>query len=284
MDLLTHVNIKVTGIREQLDDFRGQVNRLLSEEYTGASVEEHHGDDALRYDLKVTGGIPFPAFVTTSREHPELVIAVEWVNAEAGVKGFAMIENGALKASRTEKLEAGLALPDRTAISLKADGRLALALTFLTFGPREFLGYALTSNEDALIRIVRAEDRVVDLYASEETGAQWDKKWRINFDDGGFEHQMHAPPEAMAASVHKTLKAHAEQFVASWMWFDSGSEEKIAIERERYRLSGYPIALANLKYSKLKTLMGNAPALDFSTLGNDYRWLKDIVESCWVRD
>ncbi|MGH9959080.1 MAG: hypothetical protein ACREBC_18440, partial [Pyrinomonadaceae bacterium] len=144
MMLLIHANVRVTGAGEELVAFRDHVNRLLLDDYSDADVEERHGEGELVYDFKVSGGIPFPPFVAASARYPDLKVAVEWVNAETGVKGFAAIENGALKESGTEKLEGEAELPDHTAISLAADGKLLFALSLLTRSPKEFLGYALT--------------------------------------------------------------------------------------------------------------------------------------------
>src|SRR5688500_14349768 len=105
MTLLIHANVRVTGAAEELVVFRDQVNRMLLDDYSNADVEERHREGELVYDFKVSGGIPFPVFVAASARHPELKIAVEWVNAETGVKGYVAIENGALKETRTEKLE-----------------------------------------------------------------------------------------------------------------------------------------------------------------------------------
>src|SRR5688572_21744394 len=181
MGLLIHANVRVTGAAEELVAFRDQVNRLLLDEYEEADVEERHREGELVYDFKVSGGIPFPPFVAASARYPDLKVAVEWVNAKAGMKGYAAIENGALKESRTEKLEGEAELPELTAISLAADGKLLLALSLLTRGPKEFLGYALTFERDALIKAVKTREQSAELYASSGDDPQWEEKWLIDF-------------------------------------------------------------------------------------------------------
>ncbi|MGH8727200.1 MAG: hypothetical protein ACREV9_03360 [Burkholderiales bacterium] len=282
MALLIHANIRITGTPEELSTFREQVNGLLLDDYSDADVEERHREGELVYDFKVSGGIPFPPFVAASGSHPDVAIQVEWVNAEAGVKGYAAIENGALKETRTEKLEGEAELPELTAISLAADGKLLLALSLLTRGPKEFLGYAVTYERDALIRAVKPREQSAELYASSGDAPQWEEKWLIDFAERSSEYAEITEP--MEETVYQALRAHAEAFAAEWVWFDSGSAEETAIERERFRLAQYPIHPANLKYEKLRRLMTHQPALEFSSLSEDLRWVKEAVQQCWAED
>jgi hypothetical protein len=96
MDLLIHATLTITGAREQLPAADARIKALLVEEIFVGEFEEHHGEDALSYDFKVHGGIPFPAFAAASLEFPELKIAAEWVNVAAGRKGRALLTNGAI--------------------------------------------------------------------------------------------------------------------------------------------------------------------------------------------
>ncbi|HET6756459.1 MAG TPA: hypothetical protein VFH21_02440, partial [Burkholderiales bacterium] len=208
-------------------------------------------------------------------------VAVEWVNAEAGVKGYATIENGALKESRTEKLEGETELPELTAISLAADGTMLLALSLLPRGPKEeCLGYALTFERDALIRAVKPREQNAELYASSGDAPQWEEKWKIDVAARSSEHTETEEP--MEETIYHELRAHAEAFAAEWLWFDSGSAEETAIERERFRLAGYPVHPANLRYEKLRRLLARQPAPESSSLSEDLRWLRDAVQQCWA--
>ena len=63
------------------------LRRTLADELRRNDVTEHHGRDALCYDLKVEGGIPFPLFAEASEEYAELEFAIDWVNVAAGEHG-----------------------------------------------------------------------------------------------------------------------------------------------------------------------------------------------------
>jgi hypothetical protein len=279
MALLIHAQVTVTGKPEALAHFRDEVNRLLFENET--EVTEHHRESELMYDLKMTGGIPFPAFVAASAAHPELKVSMEWVNAQAAVKGFATIENGQLKESRTEKLlEEARGRERLTSIAIGDDGALSLALTFLTREPPEYLGYAITGEHDALIRVVKAGEQSAVLYASSGEAPLWEEKWQIDLAQSVCNYSETSEP--IEDALYHELRTHAEEFAAEWLWFDSAPPVETAIERERFRLAGYPVHSANVKYEKLRSLMGQSRASEFSTLGEDLRWLKDVVQQCWA--
>ena len=252
MALLIHASVRVTGPPEQLSVFRDVLNRSLLDEFAETAVEERHREGELVYDFKVSGGIPFPALVDASSGHPDVNVTVEWVNAEAGVKGFAAIEDGQLKESRTDKLGG----PDdsKTLISIAVgdDGVLSLALAFLIHTPRESVGYAVTSERDALVRVVKATDQTIELYASSGDAPQWEEKWMIDFNAASLDYAETSDP--IDEPLYLALRKHAEEFAAEWLWFYSAPAVETAIERERFRLAGYPVHGANVRYEKLKSL------------------------------
>jgi hypothetical protein len=251
MPLLIHASVRVTGPAEPLSVFRGVLNRLLLDEFAEIDVEERHRENELIYDFKVTGGIPFPALVQASSGHPDISVTIEWVNAEAGVKGYAVIENGQLKESRTDKL-GGRGESNLLSIAVGDDASLVLALTFLTHIPRETLGYAVTSERDALVRIVEVGDRKIDVYASSGDEPKWEDKWAIDFETGSFDYAETS--DAIDEPLYLALRKHAEDFAAEWLWFSSAPAVETAIERERFRAAGYPVHGANVRYEKLRSL------------------------------
>ena len=131
MDLLIHATLTVTGAREQLPAADARIKALLVEEVFSGEFAEHHGDNALSYDFKVHGGIPFPAFAAASREFPQLTITAEWVNVAAGRKGRALLNNGSI----TEHVEDALALdgvePRNRYLLAAPDGTLQLAFALM---------------------------------------------------------------------------------------------------------------------------------------------------------
>lgn len=278
MTLLIHANVRATGAAEELAAFRDQVNRLLLDDYSDADVEERHREGELVYDFKVSGGIPFPPFVAASGSHPDVTIQVEWVNAEAGVKGFAAIEDGRLKESRTEKLADAGRHEELTSVSIADDGALTLALTFLVPGPGEYIGYAVTSDRDALVRVIRRNDQSVELYASSGDQAQWDEKWVIDLAEASYEHAEISEP--IDEALYLSLRRHAEEFAAEWLWFDSALPVDTAIERERFRVAGYRVNAANVKYEKLKSLLREPRRFTSEPL----RPFEDAIRQCLADD
>ena len=60
-DLLIHATLTVSGDSALLPAADARIKALLVGEIFEGGFEEHHGDDALSYDFKVRGGVPFPA-------------------------------------------------------------------------------------------------------------------------------------------------------------------------------------------------------------------------------
>ncbi|HEX9672331.1 MAG TPA: hypothetical protein VGA12_02720, partial [Burkholderiales bacterium] len=67
MSVLIHATVTVTGKKDALAACEARLRRLLSSQFLKDEVAEHHGPTALCYDLKIEGGIPFPAFAQASQ-------------------------------------------------------------------------------------------------------------------------------------------------------------------------------------------------------------------------
>jgi hypothetical protein len=280
MDLLIHATLTITGAREQLPAADARIKTLLVEEIFVGEFEEHHGEDALSYDFKVHGGIPFPAFAAASLEFPELKIAAEWVNVAAGRKGRALLTNGAIAEHAEEPLVAGSAETRNRYLRAAPDGTLQLAFALVQRGRTEWAGYVLNHERDALFHITRDGD-VVELLTT-EGAAEWAYAWRLN--------RMDATPQPVAlaravdAVMYAELERLAQDFVAEWFWLRSAPAADNAIEIDRYARYGYTVRDANVRAAKLHRLRSELAAtdvLEYSTLDADGVWVRDLLLKCW---
>lgn len=286
MPSLIHATIKVSGDETQLTACDAHIRRLLEEQAVEGEVTEHHGAGTLCYDLKVRDGIPFPAFVLASREFPALRIDAEWVNVGENARGAATIVDGRLVEHNVERLT----MTDRSVrpalVSTQENGRLELALTFFRSGPDEWLGYALTADRDALLRITRARDGDTVVLHTTAGGAEWSMHWRGSLARLEFEPATDIQPQEIEAEAYRELEQAAQEFVEEWIWFASGPAAQIAIEKERYARYGYAVADANLKSARLHRMQSGPAQSDgrlvFSTLGADEGWVKEVVTRCWL--
>jgi hypothetical protein len=280
MDLLIHATLTVTGAREQLPAADARIKALLVEEVFAGEFEEHHGDDALSYDFKVQGGIPFPAFAAASQEFPELKIAAEWVNVAAGRKGRALLTNGAITEHVEEPLAAGSAETRNRYLLAAPDGTLELAFALLRRDRGEWAGYVLNHERDAVFSIVRDGD-AIELRTTEGT-AEWAYSWRLN----GINDAPQAA--ALAQSVDPLLYAEleklAQEFVAEWFWLRSAPAADNAIEVDRYTRYGYTVRDANVRAARLHRLRNDlevTDVLEYSTLDADGAWIRDLLLKFW---
>jgi hypothetical protein len=92
--MLIHATVTISGEAALRAACEARLRRLLSGQFIRNEVTEHHGEEALCYDLKVEGGIPFPVFAQASQEFPELSLAFEWVNPETSERGSVTLVNG----------------------------------------------------------------------------------------------------------------------------------------------------------------------------------------------
>ncbi|MFN7087379.1 MAG: hypothetical protein ACK4N4_12215 [Burkholderiales bacterium] len=293
MSSLIHATITVSGDESQLAACDACIRLLLAGQQTGSEIAEHHGAAALCYDLKVRGGIPFPVFAQASQEFPALSIVAEWVDVDAGTRGTATIVEGKLTAHQLDRLALSAGSERPVHIAVAADGTLELALVFFRSNREEWLGYALTADRDALFRAVRVPGSgTVELLAT-DGGPQWCLRWRAGLAHPENEFGRLREPQEIDSNIYPELERMARDFVGEWMWFASGSQEEIAIEKERYGQAGYPVHAANVKTARLHRMRNEArerqaegeSRLRFSTVPPDAGWVVDIVMRCWaVRD
>lgn len=287
MSSLIHATITVSGDESQLDACDARIKLLLADQPIEGEVSEHHGAQALCYDLKVKGGIPFPAFVEASQAFPMLKMVAEWVNVDAGARGAATIVNGQLTAHQIDALDAAAHSARPVHVAVAGDGRLELALTFLRSNREEWLGYALTADRDALLRVVRApESDAVELFAT-EGGEEWSLRWRGSVERQAFDAGIVDPPQLIDQAAYRELEQMARDFVATWIWFSAGPEEEIAIEKDRFARYGYVTAGANVRSARLHKMRQESERpegrLEFSTLTADETWVKVAVACSWLK-
>lgn len=280
MDLLIHATLIVTGAREQLPAADARIKALLVEEIFAGEFEEHHGDEALSYDFKVHGGIPFPAFAAASLEFPELKIAAEWVNVAAGRKGRALLTNGAIAEHVEEAIAAGSAEARNRYLLVAPDGTLQLAFALVQRDRGEWAGYVLNYERDAVFQITRDGD-AVELRTT-EGAAEWAYAWRLSLPTDTPQ------PVAMAQAVDQVmygeLERLAQDFVTEWFWLREAPAADNAIEIDRYARYGYTVRDANVRAARLHRLrieLADTDTLEYSTLDADHAWIRDLLLKCW---
>jgi hypothetical protein len=285
MSLLIHATVTVTGEQDALGACEARLRRLLSSQFLKDEVTEHHGRDALCYDLKIEGGIPFPVFAQASQEFPGLEFVAEWVNVAAGEKGRATLVDGRVTGQNNERVATLAGGEHPVHIEIAPEGRLALALTLLRASRDEWRGYALTATRDALVRLVRSpETDAIELFAT-EGGPEWTHTWRGTLAAARFARDALNPPVAIADAVFRELDQLARRFAADWIWFEMDGHEVTVIERERYSRHGYPVSAANVRTPRLHRMRAEARAgapLVHSTLGDDERWVRDFLLATWA--
>jgi hypothetical protein len=285
--MLIHATIIITGASEEREACEVQLRRALAGQLRRDDVTEHSGRDALCYDLKVEGGIPFPVFARASEEFPALEFAIDWLNVAAGERGSARFVGGHLAAQTSERIGAAFASDHPVYVAVATDGTLTLALTLDRVAANEWLGYGVTATRDALLRILREPGRdELTLYAT-EGAPEWAAVWTGNLSAGQFHFQEGQEPIAIANSVFQDLDQMARGFAEAWLWFADAPKQEIAIERERYVRYGYKTADANLRSARLHQLRTEAEEgkpLKISTLSADETWLKDVVLATWARN
>lgn len=285
MSLLIHATVTVAGEKDALGACEARLRRLLSSQFLKDEVTEHHGREALCYDLKIEGGIPFPVFAQASQEFPGLEFVAEWVNVAAGEKGRAIIVNGRVTEQKNERVTSLAGDEHPAYIEVAPDGRLVLALTLIRTARDEWRGYALTATQDALVRLVRSpESNAIELCVT-EGGPEWACAWRGRLSAAQFARDALNPPIAIEDAVFRELDQLARRFTADWVWFATDGHEETAVERERYARFGYPVSAANVRTPRLHRMRAEAresESLVHNTLGDDERWVKDVVLAAWA--
>lgn len=270
--------ITLKGDLERLPEYRGYVNRLLDEEENGVSYTELHAAGQLEYRLKLRGGIPFPPFVTTSQAFPELIVEVDWIEAEEGRSGRAIIQNGVLREQAAQMhAPAGSRLQE---VRADTDGGLRIAVSCVRW--REgWQGYVIAADQHAFFRIV-GRAGACELSASDAIEAEWAERWTV--ESGQATYVELDPRDPIPEDALRELDAIAQEFSQEWIWFDESPPEETVVERQRFAAYGYPVRAANLRSEALrKVLRPEEGGLALSSFGEDTRWIPETLLRCWLR-
>ncbi len=285
--MLIHATITVTGDPSLLGACEARLRRLLSAQFLRDEVAEHHGAEALCYDFKIEGGIPFPEFAQASQEFPDLQFAAEWVNVAAGEKGGATIVNGRVTGQNSERVSIRTGDDHPVFVEVASDGRLTLALTLIRVSSGEWRGYALTPGGDALLRVLRSPgSNGVELYVT-EGASEWAHAWRGEIPARRFDQEKLDPVVPIEKAIYLELESIVRRFVSDWIWFAAERREDIAVENERYARYGYAVSAANVRSTLLHRMRAGAGAgqpLVHSTLGPDELWVKDLLLATWAAE
>lgn len=283
MSRLTHVTFKVSGEPAALAAFDARLQLLVAEYGLAGSCEEQHAEHTLWYALKVEGGIPFPPFAVASQEFPELPVRVEWVDTTAGTRGSALLLAGKVTEQAARALEA-VRGAECVHLAVTARGWLELACAFFAASRDEYLGYALTGDEDAAFRVIRGADGVIEVDATRGS-PEWTRRWRIEPGDARPVYTELDPGEPIPEATYGALEALAEAFVGQWIWLAASPAEEIAIEADRYRRYGLEPAAANVRAAVIHRLQmeapEGAPRFEHSTVADDERWVVEALARCW---
>lgn len=282
MEQLIHATLTVTGERELLAAADERIKTLLIGEAFEGGFEEHHGADALAYDFKVHGGVPFPAFAAASQEFPQLVITAEWVNAAAGRKGRAQLSNGGITEHREEPIALDSAEVRNRRVEVAADGTLQLAFALQRLDAREWAGYVLNHERDALFRITRDGESVTLL--ATDGAPEWAWRWRLAQAGDAAPREALEPPQALPGELAAALERLAQDFVAEWIWMRAAPAADNAIDIDRYARYGYAVREANVRATRLHRMLGEAgpgQPLLHSTLDAEDAWIGELLRRCW---
>lgn len=288
MDLLIHATLTVSGDRQQLAACDARIKSLLIEEVFSGEFEEHHGGDALSYDFKVRGGIPFPAFAAASQEFPDMTITAEWVNVAAGRKGRAQIVAGRIAEHAEESVALAAGDVRNRHVQTAPDGTLLLACALVQTGSDAWAGYVLNHERDALFCLTRTGE-AVELLAT-EGAPEWALRWKLS--QIGESQTDNAPametmtsPQPVDKKLYAELEQLAESFVADWIWFRQGSLEAAAIHIDRFARYGYTVRDANVRAARLHAMRneaGDGQPLAHTTMDPACAWVVPLLQRCWA--
>lgn len=282
-DLLIHATLTVSGDSAVLPAADARIKALLVEEIFEGGFEEHHGDDALSYDFKVRGGVPFPAFALASQEFPQLAVVAEWVNVAAGRRGRARIAEGKIVEHVEDTIGTGAAVTGSSYFAVAADSRLELAFAVTRRDRGLWAGYVLNHERDALFEI-RRDGESIELRVT-EGAAEWARLWRLSGPDAPAEPQACEPPQPVDQLLYGELERMARDFVAEWIWLRDAPAAETAIERDRYGRYGYTVHDANVRVARLQRMRGDAgmhEPLRYSTLDAGSDWMRAVLQRCWA--
>jgi hypothetical protein len=271
-----HATIVIECGAEVLAQCRRRVNELLAEDFD-EEFRELHTEARLEYRFRVSGGIPFPAFVAASQAFPDLTVQIEWSEPTQGRTGRAVIRNGKLEEQSTS---AGSATgPLRQYARAGADGGLVLAMACRAWHGA-WHGYAIAAAQHAFFRVDGGE-RAFVLLASDGVEGEWAERW--THEGEGARYERLTPPQAIGVDEQRELDAIAREFAREWIWFAGSPPEETAVERGRYEAYGVPVAGANLRSEKLrKVLQADGDGSSFDSFGADARWIVAAVHTLWL--
>jgi hypothetical protein len=269
-----HATVVIEGDPDALAACRVRINAMLADEFD-EDLRERHTEGRLEYELRVSGGIPFPPFVTASQEFPELTVQVAWSEPAQGRSGRAVIQNGTLREQASQTAVASGPLLQH--VRADAAGELVLALACRPWRGA-WHGYAISAEQHAFCRIEGGKASFV-LSASDGVERAWKERWTAAEEGVRYE-QI---DEAIADDELRELDAIARELALEWIWFAGSPPEETAVERSRYEAYGVPVAGANLRSEKLrKVLQPDAGGSSFSSFGEDARWIVDLMHDFWL--
>ena len=285
--MLIHATVIITGPAEEREACEENLRRTLAGQLRRNDVTEHHGAEALCYDLKVEEGVPFPVFAQASEAFPGLEFAVDWVNVAAGEHGTARFIAGSLAGQTAEAVGTASPTDHPTFVSVAADGRLVLGMTLERVAIGEWRGYGVTATRDTLLRVRHdLQSQSVELHVT-DGAPEWAAAWTGRFPGRRLKAERLRNPIAIETNLYDELERLARAFADVWIWFAKDPERDIAIERERYGRYGYQVADANVRSARLhamRTEAGEGKPLEHSTFSAEDSWLKDLVLATWARD
>lgn len=285
--MLIHATVTISGPAEERQACEARLGRSLAGQLRRSDVTEHHGKEALCYDLKVEGGIPFPVFAQASQEFPGLRFTVDWVNMAAGERGQATFVAGRLEAQNTERVGTAAGTAHPVYVGVAANGKLVLAMTLEQVAGNEWRGYGVTATRDALLRVRRDPGtNAIELHAT-EGAAEWAVAWIGRFPGRRLARERLRNPIAIEDRIYGELERLTREFAGAWIWFANAPEQEIAIERDRYARYGYTCADANVCSARLHAMRSEAEEgkpLEHSTFAAGDSWLKDVVLATWAQD
>ncbi len=270
-----HATIVIEGDPAVLAACRARVNALLAGEFD-EELRERHTEGRLEYELRVSGGIPFPPFVAASQEFPDLELKVEWSEPAQGRSGRAIIANGALREQASQAGAASGSLLQH--VRADAEGRLVLALACRAWRGA-WHGYAIAAEQHAFWRADGGKDSFV-LRASGGVEGRWAERWSAAEEGVRYEEI----DEPVAEDELRELDAIARDFAAEWIWFAESPAEETAVERSRYQTYGVPVSGANLRSEKLRRVLqaDAGGGSSFDSFGGDTRWIVELVHDFWL--
>jgi hypothetical protein len=269
-----YATVVIEGRADALAACRARVNALLADDFD-EELRERHTEGRLEYELRVSGGLPFPSFVTASQEFPELELRVAWSEPAQGRSGRAIIRNGALREQASQA--AAVAGPLLQHARADAEGRLVLALACRAWRGA-WHGYAIAAEQHAFFRAEGGKDSFV-LRASGGVEPAWGERWTAMEEGVRYEEAS----EPIAEDELRELDAIAREFAGEWIWFAASPPEETAVERSRYEAYGVPVAGANLRSEKLRRILQpDANGSSFDAFGDDARWIVQLVHDFWL--